>query len=85
MIPGGPADDAGLKGSDQKIRFQGQQISAGGDVILSVDGHKIVNETDLPKIIAGYDPGDTVTLQILRDGQTQSVDVTLGERPSSGT
>jgi S1-C subfamily serine protease len=85
VIPGGPADNAGLKGSDQKVRFQGQQIRAGGDVILSVDGHKIVNETDLPKIIAGYNPGDKVTLQILRDGQTQSVDVTLGERPSSGT
>jgi S1-C subfamily serine protease len=84
VIPGGPADDAGLKGSDQKIRFQGQQIDAGGDVIVSVDEHKIVKENDLPQIIAGYNPGDTVTLQIIRDGNTQNVDVELGERPSTG-
>jgi len=29
-------------------------------------------------------PGDTVTVQVIRDGQTQNVDVKLGERPSSG-
>jgi S1-C subfamily serine protease len=84
VIPGGPADQAGLKGSDQKIRFQGQEIAAGGDVIVAVDGHKIVSENDLPEIIARYNPGDTVTLQILRGGQTQNVDVKLGERPSAG-
>ena len=84
VIPGGPADDAGLKGSDQKIRFQGQQITAGGDVIIAVDGHKIVGETDLPRLISQFSPGDTVTLEIIRDGQQQTVDVKLGERPTAG-
>jgi len=82
VIPGGPADEAGLRGSDQKIRFQGQQVAAGGDAIVAVDGHEIVGETDLPRIIARFDPGDTVTVQIIRDGQTQDVDVKLGERPA---
>jgi S1-C subfamily serine protease len=84
VIPGGPADEAGLKGSDQKIRFQGQEISAGGDVIVAVDGHQIVTEADLPSLISHYDPGDTVTLEIIRDGQRQNVDVKLGERPGTG-
>jgi S1-C subfamily serine protease len=84
VISGGPADQAGLKGSDQKVRFQGQQVDAGGDVIVAVNGHKIVSENDLPQIIARYQPGDTVTLQIIRDGQTQNVDVKLGERPGGG-
>ncbi|HMC06671.1 MAG TPA: trypsin-like peptidase domain-containing protein [Solirubrobacterales bacterium] len=84
VIPGGPADDAGLRGSDQKIRFQGQQVDAGGDVIVAIDGHKIVTENDLPEIIARYQPGDTVTVQIIRDGHTQNLDVKLGERPASG-
>ena len=80
---GSPADRAGLKGSDQKIRFQGQQVDVGGDVITAIDGHKIVNETDLPELIARHDPGDTVKVQIIRDGEQQTVDVTLSERPSS--
>ncbi len=84
VVPGGPADQAGLQGSDQKIRFQGQEISAGGDVIIAVDGHKIVSETDLPQLVSRFSPGDTVTLQIIRDGHTQNVDVKLGQRPSSG-
>jgi S1-C subfamily serine protease len=83
VIPDGPADDAGLRGSDQKIRFQGQEISAGGDVIVAVNDHKVVAETDLPLLISRFSPGDTVSLQIIRDGETQSVDVKLGERPDS--
>jgi S1-C subfamily serine protease len=84
VIPGGPAATAGLRGSNQKIRFQGQEISAGGDVIVAVDGHKVVSETDLPQLISRFNAGDTVTLQIIRDGKTQNVDVKLGERPSTG-
>jgi S1-C subfamily serine protease len=82
VIPGGPADQAGLRGSDQRIRFQGQQVAAGGDVIVAVSGHEIVGETDLPQVIARFNPGDTVSLRIIRDGQAQSLDVKLGERPA---
>ena len=82
VVPDGPADQAGLQGSDQQIRFQGQQVDAGGDVITAIDGQKIVGESDLPRLIARHDPGDTVKVQIIRDGKTQTVDVTLGERPS---
>jgi S1-C subfamily serine protease len=83
VVPGGPADDAGLQGSNQKIRFEGQPVDAGGDVIVSVDGQKIVSESDLPDVIARHDPGDTVSVEYIRDGETHTVDVTLGERPQS--
>jgi S1-C subfamily serine protease len=82
VVPGGPAEKAGLRGSDQKIRFQGQQVEVGGDVITAIDGQKLVKETDLPELIARHDPGDTVKVQIVRDGEQQTVDVTLGERPT---
>ena len=84
VIQGGPADDAGLQAGTQQIEFQVVRATAGGDVIVAVDGHKIVGETDLPELIAQHEPGDTVTLDIIRDGHHQSVDVTLGERPQSG-
>jgi len=82
VVPDGPAAKAGLRGSDQKIRFQGQQVDAGGDVITAIDDEEIVNESDLPRLIAHHDPGDTVKVQIIRDGEEQTVDVTLGERPT---
>ena len=80
---GSPAADAGIEAGKQEIQFQGLRASAGGDVIVAVDGDEIVGETDLPKLIAQHNPGDTVTLEIIRDGETQSVDVKLGERPES--
>jgi S1-C subfamily serine protease len=82
VVPDAPADEAGLRGSDEKLRFQGQEVSAGGDVIVAVGGHKIVSESDLPGLISRFDPGETVSLEIIRDGQPQSIDVKLGERPS---
>jgi S1-C subfamily serine protease len=81
---GSPADDAGIQAGNQEVEFQGLRATAGGDVIVAVDGHKIVGETDLPELIAQHEPGDTVTLDIIRDGHNQSVQVTLGERPQSG-
>jgi S1-C subfamily serine protease len=73
-----------IQGGTQQVEFQGLRATAGGDVIVAVDGHKIVGETDLPELIAQHDPGDTVTLEVIRDGNTQNVDVKLGERPQTG-
>jgi S1-C subfamily serine protease len=83
VIPDGPADQAGLQESDQQIHFQGQQVDVGGDVITAIDGDKIVKENDLPRLIAAHDPGDTVKVQVIRDGKTETIDVKLGERPDS--
>jgi S1-C subfamily serine protease len=81
---GGPADQAGIEAGTQQVEFQGLRATAGGDAIVAVDGHKIVGETDLPELISQHDPGDTVTLEIIRDGNSQNVDVKLGERPETG-
>jgi S1-C subfamily serine protease len=82
VVSGGPADDAGLQAGDEPLRFQGREIDAGGDVVVSVDGEEIVGESDLPRLISRLDPGDEVTLEIIRDGEHQEVEVTLEERPS---
>jgi S1-C subfamily serine protease len=79
--PGSPAEDAGLRAGDESIRFQGQEYKAGGDVIVAVDGEPIQANADLPRMISLLDPGDEVTLDVLRDGEHQQIDVTLGERP----
>jgi S1-C subfamily serine protease len=84
VVSGGPADEAGIQGKDGTIRFQGITVDTGGDVITAVDGHEITGESDLPRIISLLDPGDDVTLDIIRDGEHKQVDVTLGQRPESG-
>jgi len=86
VIKGGPADDAGLRGKSggETITFQGRpDIATGGDVIVAVDGEKLEAENDLARLIALKNPGDTVTLEIIRDGEKMDVDVTLGARPES--
>jgi S1-C subfamily serine protease len=80
---GGPAQQAGIRGSDTKVHFQGVDFKAGGDVIVAVNGQPIVDVSDLPTAISTLNPGDVAQLDLIRDGQKQTVDVTLGERPQS--
>ena len=83
VVPGGPAERAGLKGGDGKLRFQAAEYRTGGDAILSVDGHEVVRPDDLARYTSDYAPGQKVTLTILRDGEKKDVEVTLGKRPDS--
>ncbi|HEU4706804.1 MAG TPA: trypsin-like peptidase domain-containing protein [Solirubrobacterales bacterium] len=83
VVPGGPGEKAGLKGGDEKVRFQAVQYRAGGDVILAVDGQRIVEENDLARVISAHEPGEKVTLEILRDNKRERVELTLGKRPDN--
>jgi S1-C subfamily serine protease len=83
VVPGGPAEKAGLQGGDEKLRFQAAQYRTGGDVILEVDGHKIVGENDLARVISAHQPGEKVTVEVLHDGKHEQVELTLGKRPDS--
>jgi S1-C subfamily serine protease len=85
VVDGGPADDAGLSGGSRSIRFQASRVRVGGDVVLAVDGRKVIGPSDLAKFIADYRPGQKVTLDVLRDGERDQVEVTLGTRPASVT
>ena len=87
VIPGGPAAKAGIQGATpgSTIHFQGTDIKTGGDVITAIDGHRVVNSSDLPTAVAKLNPGDVVHLDIIRDGKRQTVDVTLGTRPDEGS
>ncbi len=81
VVGGGPADKAGIEGGDDKLTFQAARYRVGGDVILDVDGMRIVGPDDLAKVIAALEPGDTVAVTILRDGQRREIELTLGKRP----
>ena len=83
VVPGGPADDAGLEGGEKRLRFQAGSYRTGGDVILAVAGRRVVEPDDLASFIASFEPGDEVKIEILRDGERREITVTLGERPTS--
>jgi S1-C subfamily serine protease len=81
VVDGGPADDAGLEGSDDQRNFQGAPIETGGDVIVAVDGTELRAESDLAELVSQQQPGTTVTLEIIRDGERREVEVELEARP----
>ena len=85
VVEGGPAEEAGLEDGDDRLRFQGIPYRVGGDTILAIDGHEVLRPDDLARYIATRRPGDEVTLDVLHEnGERERVDVTLGERPTSG-
>ena len=81
--PDSPAEDAGLRAGNQRIEFQGSNFRVGGDLITAIDGQELVDGEDLPEIVSRYNPGDTVTLEVIRDGETEEVELTFGTRPDS--
>jgi S1-C subfamily serine protease len=82
--PGGPADKAGLRGATRNTTINGREISTGGDVIIAIDGQPVNSFEDILIYIAlSTDPGQKVTLTIIRDGQQKEVLVTLEPRPAS--
>jgi S1-C subfamily serine protease len=83
VVDGSPAAKAGLRGGDQQMRFQGRQFETGGDVIVSADGEAIDRAEDLGRIVSTLDPGKTVRLEVIRDGESQTVEVELEDRPTS--
>ncbi len=81
IAPEGPADSAGLRGNDQQVEFDGVLLPTGGDIIVAIDGVEVRDMDDLIVYLAETAVGQTVTLDIIREGERQSVDVILEERP----
>ncbi len=80
VVPGGPAEKAGLVAGSTKTDIQG--LFKGGDLIIAIDDQPILTFGDMLKyLINQKSPGDTVKLTILRDGQEKEITLTLGSRP----
>ena len=77
-----PADKAGLRGSDRTAALEGVDYPVGGDVIVSIDGSEVDDMDDLISYLSGNTrPDDEVTLEVIRDGERETLEVTLGARP----
>lgn len=86
ITPGGPADQAGLQGSDKTVDINGQSVKVGGDVVIAVGDQPVKSFDDLAAYVAlNTQVGETVALQIIRNEQEQNVDITIGARPAAET
>ncbi len=69
VIPESPADHAGIQR---------------GDIILNFNGKDVGNSRDLAATVAGTPVGDTTEVQVLRNGQQQTLQLTIGALPGQG-
>ena len=76
---GSPADEAGLRGSYKPATIDGERVLVGGDVITALNGQDLTDMAELQGFLRQADPGETVTLTLLRDGEAMDLEVTLGE------
>ncbi len=82
VIPGSPAQLAGLQGATREARVGNMVLGVGGDLVVATDARPVKSATELIRFIRSKRPGDTVTLTIFSyDGDRRKVTVSLGERP----
>jgi S1-C subfamily serine protease len=67
IVEGSPADEAGLEP---------------GDIITAVDGLAVDRDNPLDLQVLRFAPGDEITLEVLRDGESIELAATLGTRPA---
>jgi serine protease Do len=83
VVEGGPAADAGLRGSTGTAQVQGLEVPVGGDVVIAIDGQPIATFNDLLAEVAFKLPGQQTVLTVLRDGREEQITVTLEPRPEA--
>lgn len=89
VVPDGPAATAGLKGlkgerqfivfGNRRIEVERKWIPESADVLISIDGKPINSLDDLQIVVEEKNPGDSVDLEVLHEGQIRRVTVQLGE------
>ncbi len=69
VVPGSPAEAAGLQAGDVISRFAGERFATTGD---------------LEKLKATHKPGETVPVIVVRNGEEVGLSLTFGKRPEGG-
>jgi S1-C subfamily serine protease len=79
--PGSAADKAGIRGGSLPVQWGMQEMILGGDIIIQVNGTKILSLEDARIVVQELKIGQTVTVKLLRDGMEMEVSAIIEERP----
>ena len=70
----------GLKGGSTQQNILGSNVILGGDIITAINNQRITNADDLLSYLEQHTlPGQTVNFTVIRNGQQQTVQVTIGK------
>jgi S1-C subfamily serine protease len=83
VVSGSNAEEAGLRGGQQAVRYGRSIIRIGGDIIVEVDGTPIATLMDLLGALEDNKPGETVVVKVIRNRREQKLTVKLSERPEN--
>jgi S1-C subfamily serine protease len=82
VVPEGPADKAGLRGSDDSLTFQGEEIDTGGDVVVGVNHERVRSGDDLVRIVTNeLKPGSRAVFTVVRGGRQLEIPMLVSQRP----
>jgi S1-C subfamily serine protease len=79
VLPGGPAERAGLRGGNQPAYLGNMQIYLGGDLIVGIDDQQVTSTQDIDEIMDHHQTGDTITITFFRGRRKLTTRLTLGE------
>ncbi|MCK6625597.1 MAG: trypsin-like peptidase domain-containing protein [Anaerolineae bacterium] len=83
LIPGSPLAAAGVRGAQQEVILGNRRLYIGGDVLTALDEQPITSLENLEIMLeTRYQVGDNVTVTLVREGQEQTVSITLTEEPT---
>ena len=82
VIPGGPADRAGLRGGSEKAYLGNTPIMVGGDLIVRIDDQDIEDQQDIAHVMNQHHSGDKIKVTFFRGKNRMEATVTLGEARS---
>jgi S1-C subfamily serine protease len=79
---GTAAAKAGIRAGSTQVVVEGESYSVGGDIITKVDGRPVVDFDQLSAVVQQKHPGDTMKIELWRDGSQRTVTAKLGTRPN---
>jgi len=79
VSPGGAAEQAGLRGGNERAFIGNVPILVGGDLIISIDNQEVVDQQDIARIMNNHRAGDTVKVTAWRGKKKMDFQVTLAE------
>jgi len=79
--PGGPAEQADLRGGDLELNIAGHDFLIGGDIITRLNGTRLTSIADVAHELGKLEVGGNVRMTVFRDGKYFDVNYQLPERP----